>query len=74
MNMRFQVDDITPFDNENGKGTCAKVGIYLCDDSVLADLIVYVQIPLNWESSLLEVKQQLINEAKSILRKTADDL
>lgn len=72
--MRFQVDDITPFENENGKSTIAKVSVYRSEESALADVVMHVQIPLNWESSLSEVKQQLIDEAKSLLRQTVDNL
>lgn len=72
--MIFQVDDITPFENENGKSTVAKVSVYRSEESVLADLVVRVQIPLNWESSLAEVKQQLIEEAKVFLREAVDSL
>ena len=72
--MIFQVDDITPFENENGKSTVAKVSVYRSEESVLADLVVRVQIPLNWESSLAEVKQQLIKEAKVFLREAVDSL
>lgn len=74
MNMRFQVDDITPFDNENGKSTIAKVSVYRSEESAFADLVVHAQIPLNWESSLSEVKQQLIDEAKSVLRQIVENL
>ena len=72
--MIFQVDDITPFENENGKSTVAKVSVYRSEESVLADLVVRVQIPLNWESSLAEVKQHLIEEAKVFLREAVDSL
>lgn len=65
--MRFEVEDITAFDNEIGEALTAKVKVFISEESLSADILVFPTIPLDWDASLSELNQSFIDKAKSML-------
>ncbi len=69
--MHFQVCNITPFDNVNGKGVMARVEI-LHEDDPIPNIVIHVTTNLDWDLTLEESKKAAIDEAKSMLRKAVE--
>lgn len=65
--MKFDVENITAFDNDNGQGILASVFITL-DDGPISDVRVSVTLPLSRSSSLQDIEEQAVQGAKDILK------
>lgn len=65
--MKFDVENITAFDNDNGKGILASVFIAL-DDGPIPDVRVSVTLPLSRNDSLQNIEDQAVQAAKDILK------
>lgn len=64
--MYFQTGNITPYNNENGKCVSVSVGISF-HDTPLQDVTVNVNMDLEWDATLAEIREMAIGEAKRIL-------
>lgn len=71
--MKFEVENITPFDNANGKAITGKVYIYL-DEGFTSTVSVQVKIPLDMNKTLEQTKEDLISEAKLLLKKVVNTI
>lgn len=71
--MKFEVENITPFDNANGQATTGKVYIYL-DEGFTSTVSVQVKIPLDMNKTLEQTKEDLISEAKFLLKKIVNTI
>ncbi|MGT3969056.1 hypothetical protein ACVTGX_15660 [Klebsiella grimontii] len=70
--MQFEVSNIESYDNENGKATSATVRILT--DGYQPVMNIFVKIPLEWENTLSQMHEALINEAKAMLTKVVNEL
>ncbi|GAB50209.1 hypothetical protein [Atlantibacter hermannii] len=64
--MDYQIEDITAFDNDLGKGIIARVTFNY--DTHLKSIVVHVEIPLEKEDSLSVVEEKIFTEAKKQLK------
>ncbi|EMO7233027.1 MULTISPECIES: hypothetical protein [Citrobacter] len=69
--MKFHVEDINAYENCNGKNTDAKVKVTTKENG-LPDISISVSIPLNWDCTLEQTKEALIQEAKQKLQKVVN--
>ena len=61
--MKFEVENITPFDDVNGQAATGKVYVYL-DEDFTSTVSVQVKIPLDMNKTFEQTKEDLISEAK----------
>lgn len=64
--MEYQIEDITAYDNDGGKGLLASVR-YSYDDHCKW-VSVRVHLPLDREKSLADVEDEILEEAKKQLK------
>ncbi|WP_337262961.1 MULTISPECIES: hypothetical protein [unclassified Serratia (in: enterobacteria)] len=70
--MRIEVEDITAFDNMNGKGVLGTVNFTLDEDEPGIDARVFVKIDCDKDLPLREIEGLMINTAKEKLRKVIE--
>ncbi|HAT7490815.1 hypothetical protein [Enterobacter hormaechei] len=64
--MEYQIEDITPYEDESGSGILACV--YVNYEDHCKGVKVRVHLPLNREKTLAEIEQQILEEAKQQLK------
>ena len=64
--MEYQIEDITPYDNDSGSGILASV--YINYEDHCKGVKVRVHLPLNREKTLAEIEQQILEVAKQQLK------
>lgn len=73
LKLEISVQDISPFNNENGEGTMVRVEIY--PEEYLGDSVtLHLKLPYKPQSTLAEVEKEAKEAALQKLRKTVEQL
>ncbi|ENL1651133.1 MULTISPECIES: hypothetical protein [Klebsiella/Raoultella group] len=70
--MQYEINNIESYDNVNGKATSATVRILTDDYQPVMN--IFVKIPLEWENTLSQTREALINKAKAMLKKVESEM
>lgn len=68
--MEYQIEDITAYDNDSGKGLLASVFVNYEDHCKSVKICVH--LPLERDKSLVEIEADILSEAKKQLKDLVD--